>query len=349
MLKDASHQQVIEKFSFIPTLSLSRSKARGKATNPSPQVDRLSEEDLANLKSLLNEEHKFADFAASTKSSSPNSSSLTTIHKTATIDTTWYQTEPNPSAYSLNLATIGNVEPADNLENNDRLANYLDKILLAFAGCYLIFVAWWLWGSQGRELWAMFTDSQRVTISEADAQFIDYMERSLQAITRETENLAQENDDKLTSQVVYVPIYKPTSGTPNLPYSGGSSFPANPVSPTITPPLPPSTLPTIQSKIANPPSSPVKLPSPPPPPEAKSPKKPVATTSIAPKIDRSLIGILELGQQSAALFKINGNTKRVWVGEKIDSSGWILESVTQQQAKISRDGSLKNISVGEKF
>jgi hypothetical protein len=62
-----------------------------------------------------------------------------------------------------------------------------------------------------------------------------------------------------------------------------------------------------------------------------------------------LSGILELGQQSAALFEINGTTKRIWLGEQIDNTGWILESVSNREAKVSYQGKTRSVSVGEKF
>ncbi|MBE9046341.1 hypothetical protein IQ255_18345, partial [Pleurocapsales cyanobacterium LEGE 10410] len=76
----------------------------------------------------------------------------------------------------------------------------------------------------------------------------------------------------------------------------------------------------------------------------------IATGSAEPTIKHTLMGVLELeAGKSAALIKVKGKTKRVWLGEKINSSGWILESVTNQTATISNQGQVRSIEVGETF
>lgn len=54
------------------------------------------------------------------------------------------------------------------------------------------------------------------------------------------------------------------------------------------------------------------------------------------------------GDRSAALIKVQGQTRRVWAGEEIND-GWILESIANQQANISYQGEVRSISVGETF
>jgi hypothetical protein len=63
----------------------------------------------------------------------------------------------------------------------------------------------------------------------------------------------------------------------------------------------------------------------------------------------TLVGILELGDRSAALFEIDGVARRIYVGEKIGSSGWLLEKVANNEAIIRRNSEVRAISVGAKF
>ena len=68
-----------------------------------------------------------------------------------------------------------------------------------------------------------------------------------------------------------------------------------------------------------------------------------------PGVTHTLVGLLEAGDSSAALFDINGSTQRIKVGEQIGSSGWALVSVASQQAMIRRNGEVRSIYVGQKF
>jgi Tfp pilus assembly protein PilP len=70
----------------------------------------------------------------------------------------------------------------------------------------------------------------------------------------------------------------------------------------------------------------------------------VAATPI-----HALVGILELGDRSAALFEINGVSQRVYVGERIGSSGWSLVSVSNEEAVIRRNGEVRSIYIGQRF
>ena len=59
---------------------------------------------------------------------------------------------------------------------------------------------------------------------------------------------------------------------------------------------------------------------------------------------------MELGEnKSAALVQVKGQTKRVWLGERINNDGWILESVGNETANITYQGQIRSISVGEVF
>ncbi len=91
---------------------------------------------------------------------------------------------------------------------------------------------------------------------------------------------------------------------------------------------------------------------PPPPPisgEVPAPPEQQAIVNPAPAITHTLVGILELGDRSAALFEINGVARRIYVGESVGASGWTLVEVVNQEAVIRRNGEVRTIFVGQQF
>lgn len=72
-------------------------------------------------------------------------------------------------------------------------------------------------------------------------------------------------------------------------------------------------------------------------------------TAIADAPSNTLEGLLELGNKSAALFKIDGVTRRINMGESIGSSGWTLVDVSNGEAVIRRNGEVRSIYAGQKL
>ncbi|MCC5656276.1 hypothetical protein LC608_04600 [Nostoc sp. XA010] len=71
--------------------------------------------------------------------------------------------------------------------------------------------------------------------------------------------------------------------------------------------------------------------------------------AIATAPSNTLEGLLELGNKSAALFKIDGVTRRINMGESIGSSGWTLVEVSNGEAVIRRNGEVRSIYAGQKL
>ena len=91
-----------------------------------------------------------------------------------------------------------------------------------------------------------------------------------------------------------------------------------------------------------------------PSPEVSTPvEKPVETkqqkVANLPTSSHVLEGLLELGEQSAAIFKVNGVSRRVQKGETIGASGWTLVDVANGEAIIRRNGEVRSIFAGQKF
>ncbi|AVH70622.1 hypothetical protein [Nostoc sp. 'Lobaria pulmonaria (5183) cyanobiont'] len=72
-------------------------------------------------------------------------------------------------------------------------------------------------------------------------------------------------------------------------------------------------------------------------------------TAIAEAPSNTLEGLLELGNKSAALFKIDGVTRRINMGEGIGSSGWTLVDVSNGEAVVRRNGEVRSIYAGQKL
>ena len=62
-----------------------------------------------------------------------------------------------------------------------------------------------------------------------------------------------------------------------------------------------------------------------------------------------LVGVLESGERSTAIFTFNGMSRRFEIGEAVGSSGGILMGVQNQQAVIYHNGQTKYVDVGQGF
>jgi Tfp pilus assembly protein PilP len=62
-----------------------------------------------------------------------------------------------------------------------------------------------------------------------------------------------------------------------------------------------------------------------------------------------LVGVLEQGDRSAALFEVNTIVQRIRLGESIGSSGWTLVEVRAGEAIVRRNGEVRSIYVGQQF
>lgn len=113
---------------------------------------------------------------------------------------------------------------------------------------------------------------------------------------------------------VYIPVYQP---------------PQNPNAPPSIAAAPFSQIPAEASASANNSSAPIQ--------------------NIAPNTTHTLVGVLELGDRSAAIFQYAGSAHRVEIGAQIGSSGWSLVSVSGQEAIIRRNGDVRSIYLEQSF
>ena len=216
--------------------------------------------------------------------------------------------------------------------------------------------------------------AQKGPLSASDNQFVSYMLRSLQVIDNKSKTNQKTTTASATGATNQPPVNLQSLPTPNNRSLGSNQAPPvleriyipvyppqAPAAPaaapaTISPPAKPSV--KAPSPVQKPPAQ-VQAPSPvarlsppaappPPPPSVAAPSSPVSSAP-APTPKHTLVGLLELGARSAALFEVNGVTQRFNVGEAIAGSGWTLVSVANQEAVIRRNGEVRSVYVGQKF
>jgi Tfp pilus assembly protein PilP len=61
------------------------------------------------------------------------------------------------------------------------------------------------------------------------------------------------------------------------------------------------------------------------------------------------VGILDLGNRSAAMFEVSGAVQSVALGRPVGSSGWLLTKIQQQEITLKRGAETKVVLVGQKF
>ena len=139
--------------------------------------------------------------------------------------------------------------------------------------------------------------------------------------------------DGRNSGSVPAPTPKTTSQTPQTPAQPQSAIPP------VAVPSAPQTQGVVPENTSVPPA----------PAENTAPPEQSTASNPLPATNHTLVGILELGDRSAALFEINGVARRIYVGETIGASGWSLVEVANQEAVIRRNGEVRTIFVGQQF
>jgi hypothetical protein len=183
--------------------------------------------------------------------------------------------------------------------------------------------------------------------AQQNIQFLDYMQRSLAVIDRKAEanRVAAAPGANALPPVtvpgsaasatagtptvlerVYIPVYQPPQTLYPLPNMApvAPAAPA-PIAPAIAPAAPVASAPAAPSAVA------------------------VAPSPAAPAVMHVLVGVMQLGDRSAALFEIDGVTQRIYIGESIGGSGWTLVSISNQEAIVRRNGEVRSVYVGQQF
>ncbi|ANV87345.1 hypothetical protein [Picosynechococcus sp. PCC 7117] len=181
---------------------------------------------------------------------------------------------------------------------------------------------------------------------EPGTEFANYIQRALDNIDRQADTEAPASEANSGPQVIeriYIPVYPPNAGT-NGSANLSQGLALLPPPPSVEPPV----------AIAPPPppkqnSDPLAI-VPPPAPRAVTPTvNDVPAPPTAPKTMYSLVGVLEAGDRSEALFKINGTTQRFRLGEELGSGSWKLIGAQSNQVILERAGQTRTVYVGQDF
>ena len=233
-----------------------------------------------------------------------------------------------------------------------RLGKTLDRLLVGAAGASLVFTGvFWVSQQRKSEPWVTTQPEAAMTPealkAEADAQFLKYLARSLEVI----DNQIQASQAASTASTASLPTV--TVNPVNLGQANGGILPSNGAlgGASILSNNRPNVIERVYIPVYQPPSTQTLAAA------LSNPSVSSATPSaaagsipnIAPASVHVLVGVLELGDRSAALFEINGTPQRFYIGENISTSGWTLVSVANQEAVIRRNGEVRSVYVGQQF
>ncbi|WP_107668754.1 hypothetical protein [Cyanothece sp. BG0011] len=228
-----------------------------------------------------------------------------------------------------------------------QIPKHLDKILFAIASIYSLLALMWVFtqiSDQDKQ------KAENVKPSPADAQFIAYLQQSLNVLNQPaTEKKLVTPEDKEPSTIAVKPPSPPTPPkviervyVPMYPPHQSNSAPSN-----LQPPSPPTPAPPSSPSTTSQPSSvPVLTPK---QNTFSVPPEVAANGQLPQDTGHQLVGVLESGQQSTAIFTFNGISRRFEIGEAVGNSGGILMGVQNQKAIIYHNGQTKHIEVGQGF
>ncbi|MEL6228952.1 MAG: hypothetical protein AAFR24_03485 [Cyanobacteria bacterium J06627_3] len=169
------------------------------------------------------------------------------------------------------------------------------------------------------------------TVSQETA-FGEYLTRSLRVIGGERSAQAESQGTGVVAAAPPAPSSSPvTTGKPGV------------IERVFVPLLQPG---TTARTPGNPPST-ASIPSLPAPNAAPGQTAPAPSIAVASSYE--LVGVLELGDRSAALFEVDGSSQRVYIGETIGGSGWSIVSISNEEVVVRRNGEVRSIYIGQQF
>ena len=383
MVRKLSLVKATDQFTFIRTMKVTtpRNDSSEFGTNNLSsensasllEPDQLSQEDFSDQQlssEQLDDSQIKNSSALLTIDQQKMSSHLSLNNHPISISDHWYQQDFQTTNSSLFIPEIlipplEIEDPAPQPKSN----YYLDRLLVVAAIGYCGFLGWSLFGAQNSIFPTALLRTNQPTISQADLDFLTYFEKSLAVIDNKpdsknsSENHQATNKDK-DKGLVYLPVYTPTPPV----QKNTNNFSLQPNS-LLPPPPPPNNFAALNPPAA---SSPIKQPAPPSQLSADTNKKApsndnlsIASSKVsvlnpgnqakvqntAPQlhIQPTLVGIIELKDNSAALFKVNGTTEKIWLGDKIGNTSWTLVAINNQKAKISYQGNNLTLGIGQSF
>ncbi|MEM1308574.1 MAG: hypothetical protein AAGF98_03560 [Cyanobacteria bacterium P01_H01_bin.153] len=312
-------------------------------------VDRALEGDLEAL-----DEVPSPDLAESTPAAGLNlnlaESELPAVvlNPTAAIadETTDLTTLPTQLATADNAETAATSEQASTFLLRWRQRWTMNRALLGAAGLMtLATLGLWLHQRQQANVTttAPLSTPTDVSTTAGNSEFLEYLRRSLDVIAQSSTNTST-----TAANVGEVALPLGSNGSVGLP----------PIANNTLPPSVPGGLPTAPGSVnviervyvpypssqtaAVPATSGASTP-------ANGATSAAGSTTAAVPDAHTLLGVLELGDRSAALFEIEGVPQRVYIGERVGTSGWSLVSVANEEAVVRRNGEVRTLYIGQQF
>lgn len=225
----------------------------------------------------------------------------------------------------------------------------MNRALLGAAGLMLLAtLGVWLQQRQATEIMATAPAAApaEVPVAATNAEFLEYLRRSLEVIAQNATTTAPTAATNVGDVAVALNgpsgVGLPPLGANVLPSGVANGLPQVPgavnVIERVYVPYPASQVTAgvpsaVGSSVANSPSI--------------SGAAGVSTAAAQPP--QTLLGVLELGDRSAALFEIGGVPQRVYIGERVGNSGWLLVSVANEEAVVRRNGEVRTLYIGQQF
>lgn len=311
-------------------------------------VDQLLDGDEAALAKLEQEISAPPDTALAGVEPMPSESSSepNEVKSTALVPTDQSAADETMAAAEALLATQEQAGGKTQPPEKTRLGKLLDRFLLTTTVFSLLGILGFLVYSYQRGVgWfgSLATPEVETPPNQSDIEFLQYLDRSLEVIAKKAErgteasstNLAQmPNVSVLPSSPPLLPPLTPMPSAGALMAPGGG--PVNVIERVYIP-----------YQTAQQPAPGLALPQ--GFPGSQTAATPPQPQNIAPATAHMLVGLLELGERSAALFEIDGVPRRVYIGEPIGGSGWNLVSVSNDEARIRRNGEVRSIYIGQQF
>jgi hypothetical protein len=149
--------------------------------------------------------------------------------------------------------------------------------------------------------------------------------------------------------VQYVPVYQPPITPIALPpvENSPNGLATPPTANPVARPSGASSNRNTSNTTANPPAVQGIAPTAPPNPVAAMPQQPKPASANSNSF--VLVGVLDLGDRSTAMFDMNGSVQSVGLGKNIANSGWKLVKVNQQEIVLRRGKESKIVFVGQRF
>lgn len=250
------------------------------------------------------------------------------------------------------------------------LSHHWDKWLLAGGIVYLLGVSLWL-GQQNRLAfpWLSRQTPSLTTLKpsapETDRRFIRYLQQSLKMIDQSTSSHPRTaasvtpsaaNPSTFSTLTLQSPRPMPLPSPAVVPKVVEKYY--YPLYPSVTTPPASIAIPRQPLPLAIAPPRQIPrnsmVPFVPSRPQSSSLSSSLPSASNIPplvtaKTTYSLVGVLESGDRSSALFNWNGLTQRIQIGESLGASGWRLIGVNSQKAILSRQDKTRYLEVGQSF